>query len=108
MRKLTLAFLGLALLSIASAALAVEPAAADLSNPASAAAPVVPSPASTDLFAVNPQPAASALNLCPPEPVVTCNSCFLFGVTYSYQCTLFCSNGVPHRSCSPCGSGCPL
>lgn len=108
MRRLTLAFLGLALLSFASAALAVEPAVADLSAPASVAAPLATPPASTDLFTVNPQPASTALNLCPPEPVVTCNSCFLFGVTYSYQCTFFCSNGVPHRSCTYCGSGCPL
>ena len=109
MRRLTLAFLGLVLLSFASAALAVEPAAADLAAPASVAAPQVTSPAPLDLFVVNPQPVSSAFNLCPPEPVVTCESCFLFGVTYSLQCTFYCtSSGVPHRNCTPCGSGCPL
>src|SRR6476646_6134322 len=108
MRRLTLAFLGFALLSTATAAMAMEPAAAELSTPASVAAPTATSPASVDLFPANPQSASTALNLCPPEPVVTCDSCFLFGVTYSYQCTLFCSNGVPHRSCTYCGSGCPL
>jgi hypothetical protein len=106
MRKLTLALLGLAFLSTAAAALAAEPAAADLSTPASVTAPGDASPALLNLLPEDPQPAA--IILCPPEPIVSCNSCFLFGVTYSYQCTIFCSNGVPKRTCSPCGSGCPL
>ena len=107
MRKLTLAILGLVLLSTAAAVWAVEPATTDLSTPASAAAPEVTSPAPIKLLLENPQPAALT-PFCPSEPVVTCNSCFDFGITTSYQCTIFCSNGVPHRSCSPCGSGCPL
>ena len=105
MRKLTLALLGSLLLCTAAAALAVEPATTDLFTPATAAAPEGTSPAPISLL---PQAPQDAFNLCPPEPIVTCNSCFEFGVTYSYQCTLFCSNGVPHRSCSFCGSGCPL
>jgi len=105
MRRLTLAILGLAMLSTAAAALAAEPAAADLSTPATAEAPLIASPAPLSLLPENPQP---AFNLCPPEPVVTCNTCFLLGTYYSYQCTLFCSNGVPHRTCTYCGSGCPL
>ena len=51
MRRLTLALLGLALLSTAAAALAVEPAAADLSTPASVAVPDAASPAPIDLLA---------------------------------------------------------
>jgi len=105
MRRLILAFLGIALLCTAASALAVEPATADLFTPASAAAPQGTSPAPISLLPQTPQ---DAINVCPPEPVVTCNSCFDFGVWTSQQCTLFCSNGVPHRSCSFCGSGCPL
>ena len=105
MRRLTLAILGLAMLSTAAAALAADPASADLSTPVTAEAQLVASPAPLSLLPVNPQP---AFNLCPPEPVVTCNSCFYFGVTTSYQCTFFCVNGVPHRSCGFCGEGCPL
>ncbi|HSS78742.1 MAG TPA: hypothetical protein VLV54_18630 [Thermoanaerobaculia bacterium] len=106
MRRLTLSLLGLALLSTAAAALAEEPVAADLSTPAAAEAPLVTSPAPLSLLPENPQPAFTLP--CPPEPVVTCNTCFLLGTYYSYQCTTFCVNGVFHRSCSYCGSGCPL
>jgi hypothetical protein len=105
MRRLTLAFLGLALLST-TAVLAAEPAATDLFTPASAAvAPEGTSPAPLKLLPETPQLNS---NFCPSEPIVSCNSCFDFGVTTSYQCTIFCSNGVPKRTCSPCGSGCPL
>jgi hypothetical protein len=106
MRRLTLALLGLALLSTAAAALAAEPAAAGLSTPGSVAVPDATSPALINLL---PENSTSAITpLCPPTPVTTCNSCFYFGTITSYQCTTFCVNGVFHRSCTFCGSGCPL
>jgi hypothetical protein len=105
MRKLTLALLGSLLLCTAAAALAVEPAATDLFTPATTAAPQGTSPAPISLLPATPQ---DKINVCPPEPVVSCNSCFDFGVWTSYQCTLYCVDGVAHRSCSFCGSGCPL
>jgi hypothetical protein len=52
----------------------------------------------------NPAPAVTFK--CPSNPVTTCTSCLYFGVKSSYQCTLFCINGVPHRSCNTCGEGC--
>jgi hypothetical protein len=106
MRRLTLAFLGLALLSTAAAALAAEPAAAGLSTPASVSAPDATSPAPINLLSENSTSALKAL--CPPTPVTTCNSCFYFGKITSYQCTTFCVKGVFHRSCGFCGSGCLL
>lgn len=117
MRTMKPALLGSLLLLVVTAAWAAPmgpavPAPVDpaLSAPAALAPAASPdvaeaAPLSGDLFTPAPQP---VLNLCPPEPVVTCNSCFLLGQTLSYQCTLFCSNGVPHRSCTYCGSGCPL
>ncbi|HEX4964406.1 MAG TPA: hypothetical protein VF173_26550 [Thermoanaerobaculia bacterium] len=106
MRRLTLTLLGLALLFTATAVLAAEPVATDGAAPASALATTVAPPALIDQIL---EPSPSAITpICPPEPVVSCNSCFLFGTTTSFQCTLFCSNGVLHRSCSPCGTGCPL
>jgi hypothetical protein len=106
MRRLTLIILGLALLSTAAAALAAEPAAADLSTPATEAAPLFVSPAPLSLLPDTPQLALTIH--CPPQPVVTCNSCFYFGKITSYQCTTFCVKGVFHRSCGFCGSGCLL
>ena len=108
MRTMKPALLGTLLLVVATAVWAApKPPAVPVPGDPALAAPAVAevAPATGDLFTPASQP---ALTLCPPEPIVTCNSCFLLGETLSYQCTLFCSNGVPHRSCTFCGSGCPL
>jgi hypothetical protein len=102
MKRLTLA-LGSILLCAATAWAAAPPAAAPA--PASLASPAVFAPLATELPG-NAQPVLTFV--CPPEPVTSCNSCLYFGIPSNYQCTIYCANGVPHRSCNICGEGCDL
>jgi hypothetical protein len=106
MRKLTLALLAAALLCAATAAWAADaPPPVPAPAPANPAAPAASELTPMDLLLNAPQ-AAAISPLCPPEPVVTCGDCFNFGQWSTYRCTLFCVNGVPRRSCTPCGFAC--
>ncbi|HZF10047.1 MAG TPA: hypothetical protein VFE33_14755 [Thermoanaerobaculia bacterium] len=105
MRKRNLALLGLALLFVATAGWAADATSTAVpvwASPAdaSAVAPLASDPLSS------PQPVLTFQ--CPPEPITSCNSCLYFGIPSSYSCTIFCVNGVPHRSCNTCGEGCNL
>jgi len=105
MRKLNLALLGLALLCVATAGWAAAPPTTAVPAWASPAVAAAVAPLASDLFS-SPQPVLTFQ--CPPDPVTTCNSCLYFGTPSSYSCTIFCFNGVPHRSCNTCGEGCNL
>jgi hypothetical protein len=96
MRGFHKVLLGMVLLYTGVAVAAGTPPAATLAMTPAAAAVFTP---------LQPTPAAGTL--CQKLPITTCNSCFDFGVTSSYQCILFCVNGVPHQSCGTCGDGCP-
>ena len=111
MRRMKPALLGSLLFCLATAAWAAVPAAPAVSTTSNAA---VATPAASpdaaalpaDLFAPAPQ---SALTItCTAPPTTVCTSCLYFGIRTSYQCTTFCVNGVPHRSCNTCGEGCDL
>ncbi len=112
MRKLPFALLGLALLCLTTALSAAAPSAPATAPAAVAASATAPAP---DL--------AFAASLAPPSfneiatlpapvdavnctPTTTCISCFDEGFTSSYSCTTFCINGVFHRTCGTCGTGC--
>ncbi len=110
MRKMKTALLGSLLFCAATAVWAADPApaAAPVPSETVAAAPAAtPAPAlPADLF--TPAAQSKLVIPCPPEPIVQCESCFYFGTYLAYQCTTYCVNGAPRRSCTSCGSGCPL
>jgi hypothetical protein len=108
MRRLTLALLAAALLCAAMPTWAADAPAPSAPTPAIAhpAAPAMSELTPMDLVINAPQ-AAAISPLCPPEPVETCGECFYFGQWLTYRCTLYCFNGSPRRTCTPCGFDCP-
>ena len=99
MRRIKPVLMGMLLLCAATAVWATSataPTAATATPEVQALTPVAP---------LTPSP-QFVINLCPPEPVTSCNSCINFGVPSSYQCTIYCVNGMPRRTCNQCGQGC--
>lgn len=95
MRRFHMILLGLVLLYTGVAVAAGTPPASTLAM----------TPAANSAF-TPPQATPAVSTLCQHLPITSCNTCFDFGVTSSYQCITFCVNGVPHQSCGTCGDGC--
>lgn len=108
MRYGSLAFLAVTLLLATSAAWAADPVACAVpqNTEAPAFSRVIQPDAAQLPSTPQPLPAAS---FCPDPPVETCESCTIGafpGTPSTHTCWLFCVNGMPRKSCQPCGEVC--